>query len=272
MGPAAHLHHCGHLHLGCQVRIEDRAEVHALSSNGVHLSDGVTIGRMASIRPSGYYGTDLGHGLRIEAGSCVGAFSWIGAAGPVVIGRQVLLGPRVVILPENDTFEDLQRLIQEQGVERLSERIGNHYWSGADAIILAGVHIGRSSIVPPVRLQQRTWHRAYRRWRAGAHVECARCVCASQGQGGLIMDGPTKLILLLHPSAELYGADHTLLDLVTSLPNDGFEVQVALPRAGPLSEALRAKNIQVHIGPLGVIAMGDLNPLGVLKLRCRSHA
>ncbi len=147
VGPGASLHHCKHLYLGSQVKIEDGAEVHALSSEGVHLGDRVTIGRMASLRPSGYYGTDLGHGLRIGAGSCVGAFSWIGASGPVRIGGQVLLGPRVVILPENHNFGDTDRPIQEQGVERLGVTIEDDCWIGADAKILAGVHIARGSIV-----------------------------------------------------------------------------------------------------------------------------
>ncbi|MDF1839022.1 MAG: glycosyltransferase family 4 protein, partial [Planctomycetota bacterium] len=75
-----------------------------------------------------------------------------------------------------------------------------------------------------------------------------------------------KRLLFLHPSAELYGADRTLLDLVTSLPHDGFDARVALPREGPLSEELRAHGIQVHVGTLGVVAMGDLNPIGLLRL------
>ncbi|MBL4771145.1 MAG: glycosyltransferase [Planctomycetes bacterium] len=80
------------------------------------------------------------------------------------------------------------------------------------------------------------------------------------------MDMPTKRILFLHPSSDLYGADRTLLDLVSSLPGQGFEVCVALPCEGPLSEALRQLSIQVRVGPLGVVAMGDLSPLGLVRL------
>ncbi|MEZ5974929.1 MAG: DapH/DapD/GlmU-related protein [Planctomycetota bacterium] len=143
----AQLSHRGHLHVGRNVKIEAGAEVHALSSEGVYLGDGVTIGRLASIRPSGYYGTDLGVGLRVGAGSAIGAFSWIGASGPVQIGEKVLLGPRVVILPENHVFADTSRPIKEQGVERLGVTIEDDCWLGADSKILAGVHIGRGSIV-----------------------------------------------------------------------------------------------------------------------------
>ncbi len=80
------------------------------------------------------------------------------------------------------------------------------------------------------------------------------------------MDNSPNSVLFLHPSAELYGADRTLLDLVTSLPNDGLQPHVALPREGPLSEELRKQGIPVHVGQLGVMAAGDLNPLGLLRL------
>ncbi len=75
-----------------------------------------------------------------------------------------------------------------------------------------------------------------------------------------------KRILLLHPSAELYGADRTLLDLVTYLLGEGFEILVALPREGQLSVELRKKCIDVEIGPLGIAAAGDLTPFGLLRL------
>ena len=147
LGKDARLGHRRHLHLGRGVKIEEGAEIHALSEYGVHLGHGVTVGRMASIRPSGYYGTDLGHGLVVGDGSAIGAFSWIGASGEVRIGANVLLGPRVVILPENHRFEDTTTPIKTQGVEVLGVHIGDDCWLGADCKILAGVHIGSGSIV-----------------------------------------------------------------------------------------------------------------------------
>ncbi|HRV80516.1 MAG TPA: acyltransferase [Planctomycetota bacterium] len=147
VGRHARLNHRRHLYLGHSVKIEEGAEIHALSSHGVHLGDGVTVGRYASIRPSGYYGTDIGHGLRVGAHSAIGAFAWIGASGPVVIGEGVLMGPRVVILPENHNHADSTRPIREQGVTRLGVTIEDDCWLGADCKILAGVRVGRGAIV-----------------------------------------------------------------------------------------------------------------------------
>lgn len=143
----AQIMHPWHLELGRCVKIEDYAEVHCLARRGVRLGSGVTVGRGASIRPSSYYGHDLGEGLTVGDGSAIGPYSWIGASGFVEIGRDVLLGPRVVILPENHVFADETRTIKSQGVEREGIVIEDDCWLGANATILAGVRVGRGSVV-----------------------------------------------------------------------------------------------------------------------------
>lgn len=136
-----------HLTLGRNVKIEDYAEVQCRSLRGVVLGDGVTVGRNASIRPSSYYGHQAGEGLTVGAGSCIGALSWIGASGHVTIGVDVLMGPRVTILPENHIFDSLSTSIKSQGVDRRRVIVEDDCWIGAGATILAGVRIGRGSIV-----------------------------------------------------------------------------------------------------------------------------
>lgn len=147
VGKGARITHRAHLRLGRNVKIEEHAEVHALSTDGVHLGDGVTIGRGASIRPSSYYGGELGVGLTVGAGSAIGPSSWIGASGRVTIGNDVLLGPGVIVIPENHVFQDTERTIKEQGVVRDEVIIEDDCWLGARATILSGVRIGRGSIV-----------------------------------------------------------------------------------------------------------------------------
>lgn len=136
-----------HLTLGRNVKIEDFAEVQCRSVRGVVLGDRVTIGRNVSIRPSSYYGHQAGEGLTVGAGSCIGALSWIGASGHVAIGASVLMGPRVTILPENHIFESLSVPIKDQGVDRRRVVIEDDCWIGSGVTILAGVRIGRGSVV-----------------------------------------------------------------------------------------------------------------------------
>lgn len=135
------------IHTGRNVKLEEGVELQGLARRGVTLAAHVTIGRFASIRPSSYYGTDLGEGLSVGARSAIGAFSWIGASGFVDIGADVMLGPRVVIVPENHIHADVLRTIRSQGVERADVVIEDDCWIGANATILAGVRIGCGSIV-----------------------------------------------------------------------------------------------------------------------------
>ncbi|HPF15525.1 MAG TPA: glycosyltransferase family 4 protein, partial [Planctomycetota bacterium] len=80
------------------------------------------------------------------------------------------------------------------------------------------------------------------------------------------MEAERQRILFLHPSSELYGSDRTLLDLAVGLNPSKFEVRVAVPAPGPLCEALEARGIPVHCGPLGVAAMGSLSLRGLARL------
>jgi len=137
----------GHIHCGRDVKFEENSEIQGLSVHGLHFGDRVTVGRGASIRPSSYYGGDLGQGMTVGAGSSIGAYNWIGASGQISIGRDVMLGPYVVIIPENHNFDELEVSIREQGVSQAPVVIEDDCWIGTRATILAGVTVGKGSIV-----------------------------------------------------------------------------------------------------------------------------
>lgn len=78
-------------------------------------------------------------------------------------------------------------------------------------------------------------------------------------------------ILFVHPSAELYGADRTLLQVVEAISErqrspeaNGTRVPsrivVALPRRGVLAERLEALGATVEFGELGAALRADLAP------------
>ena len=135
------------IHIGRNFKAEDYAEIQGLSRRGVRFGDGVTIGRNASIRPSSYYGNELGEGLTIGDGSSIGPGSFIGAAGFVQIGRNVMTGPRIIVLPENHLFERVDIPMKQQGTKRVGILIEDDCWIGADVAILDGVTVGKGSIV-----------------------------------------------------------------------------------------------------------------------------
>lgn len=71
----------------------------------------------------------------------------------------------------------------------------------------------------------------------------SRDVSSSRG----VMSRTTRIVLLVHNSADMYGASRSLLRLVSRLPALGVEPVVVLPASGPLQDALRAVGVRVHI-------------------------
>lgn len=119
-----------------------------MSIKGLHFGDNVTIGRYTSIRPSSYYGVgQIGYGLRMGHNSSIGPFGYIGCSGKVVIGSNVMIGPRVSIFAENHNFDDTRASIKSQGVNNKGIKIEDDCWIGSGVIILDGVTIGHGSVI-----------------------------------------------------------------------------------------------------------------------------
>ncbi len=135
------------LHLGAQVIIEDGAEINCLAKHGMHLGDRVSIGKYAIIRPSNIYGGPIGEGLVMGNHSNIGPYNYIGCSGKITIGNNVMLAPRVSIYAENHVFENPNITITEQGVTKIDVVIEDDCWIAANAVILAGVRIGKGAVV-----------------------------------------------------------------------------------------------------------------------------
>ena len=135
------------LHLGKQVIIEDGAEINCLASNGMHLGDRVSIGKYAIIRPSNMYGGPIGDGLVMGNNSNIGPYNYIGCSGKITIGDNVMLAPRVSIYAENHVFDNPNITIKAQGVSKMEVVIEDDCWIAANVVILAGVTIGKGSVI-----------------------------------------------------------------------------------------------------------------------------
>ena len=69
-------------------------------------------------------------------------------AGSVTIGNNVMMAPECVILTRNHAFDRTDIPMGEQGVQQEKPVIiGNDVWLGQRVIILPGVHIGNGVIV-----------------------------------------------------------------------------------------------------------------------------
>jgi glycosyltransferase involved in cell wall biosynthesis len=72
-------------------------------------------------------------------------------------------------------------------------------------------------------------------------------------------------VLVVHPGAELYGADRVLLESAIALAGD-FDVTVALPSRGPLVAELERRGLRVVLCRMPVLRNSALRPRGALTL------
>ncbi|MGY1746888.1 glycosyltransferase family 4 protein [Blastococcus sp. SYSU D00695] len=73
-------------------------------------------------------------------------------------------------------------------------------------------------------------------------------------------------ILVVHPSADLYGSDLQLLESVRGLVDAGWHVVVSVPGPGPLVARLEATGAVVGLLPVPVVRKSLLSPLGLGRL------
>ncbi len=147
IGSGVKIRYPHYLSVGSNFVVEDGAEIMALSSEGINCGDNVTVGAYASIKPSSYYGRNIGVGLTIGNNSNIGRYGYIGCSGRITIGNNVMMGPRVGLFAENHRFDDASRPMRDQGVQREFITIEDDCWLASSATVTAGVTIGTGSIV-----------------------------------------------------------------------------------------------------------------------------
>ena len=147
VGKNVQVSHGNHIICGKNVKFEDYSEIHGLCSEGLIFGNNVTISRGVMIRPSSYYGGDFGCGLIVGDNSSIGPYGYIGCSGKIVIGKNVMFGPKCSLFAENHNFKDNEQLIKSQGVNQKGIIIEDDCWIGSNVTILDGVTIGEGSVI-----------------------------------------------------------------------------------------------------------------------------
>lgn len=147
VGKGVQITHAGHIRCGKSVKFEDYAEIHGLCREGLSFGDHVTIGRGVMIRPSSYYGGDLGAGLTMGSHSSIGPHGYVGCSGRITIGNNVMFGPKCSLFAENHVFGDTEATIKSQGVFQKGITVEDDCWIGSNCVILDGVTIGKGSVI-----------------------------------------------------------------------------------------------------------------------------
>lgn len=134
------------IRLGKGVTIGRGCVIDGLSKSGVVLGDGVTLGQYCIVEATGVI-SNLGEGCVIGDRSALGCFSFVGAAGGVRVGSDVIMGNRVSFHSENHRFETTDVPIREQGVTRVGIVVEDDCWVGANVAFLDGSHVGTGSVI-----------------------------------------------------------------------------------------------------------------------------
>lgn len=141
------IRHARHIRTGRALNLEEGCEIVGLSVHGIVFGDRCTVGRFATIRPTNVLLGLPGDGLKMGDHSNIGPYAFIGCSGFIEIGSHVMMGPRVSLLAENHNFARTDISIKAQGVTRSFIKIEDDCWLGANCTVLAGVTVGRGSIV-----------------------------------------------------------------------------------------------------------------------------
>ena len=93
------------------------------------------------------HGAFFGSGRDIEIGDNSGLGLNCRVTGPLKIGRDVMMGPDVMIFTQNHEAGSLDKPMIQQTAPKEPVEIGDDVWIAARAIILPGVKIHRGAIV-----------------------------------------------------------------------------------------------------------------------------
>lgn len=90
----------------------------------------------------------FGTGVNVEIGDYSSLNYSCSIANDTVIGRNVMMGPEVLILSGSHNFSRTDIPMREQGAPpRRPVRIGDDVWIGARSILLPGVAVGSHAII-----------------------------------------------------------------------------------------------------------------------------
>lgn len=134
------------IRLGRGVSIGLASYIDGLSEDGVNIGNNVSFGAYARIICTGSL-NHIGKGCSIGDSSGMGEYVFIGAAGGVEIGKNVIIGQSVSFHAENHNFDRTDVPIRLQGVNHKGIVVEDDCWIGANVTLLDGARVGTGSII-----------------------------------------------------------------------------------------------------------------------------
>lgn len=87
--------------------------------------------------------------LEIQEGAVIGRRATISAANKIIIGKNVLLGPNVLISDHNHQYRNIEIPIKDQWIDSESNTvyIGEGTWIGTNSVIVGNVSVGKNCVI-----------------------------------------------------------------------------------------------------------------------------
>lgn len=121
---------------GALIRLNTRVDV--LPFNRFELGNKSTIEDFSTIN-NGVGDVIIGNETRIGIGNVI--------IGPVTVGNNVIFAQNIVLSGLNHSYEDISKPIHKQPVTTAPIVVENECWVGSNAVITAGVTIGKHSVI-----------------------------------------------------------------------------------------------------------------------------
>lgn len=134
------------IRLDCGVRLGDSVYLDGLGLGNLNIGANSSVGSYSRIIVSTSY-NNLGRHINIGCNVAIAEFSYLGGAGGLDIGDDVIAGQFLSIHPENHIFLTVSEPIRLQGVSREGVKIGSNVWIGSKVTILDGVSIGNDCVI-----------------------------------------------------------------------------------------------------------------------------
>jgi acetyltransferase-like isoleucine patch superfamily enzyme len=123
---------------GKGAKVYGRSRIDVLPFNNFELGDYSTIEDFCTIN-NGVGDVIIGKNSIIGIGNVI--------IGPVTIGNNVMLAQHIVVSGLNHGYEDISIPPKDQKVSTNCITIADNVWIGANAVITAGVSIGKHSVI-----------------------------------------------------------------------------------------------------------------------------
>lgn len=123
---------------GAGSSVESPCRLDVLPFNPFSLGEGSTIESFATVN-NGVGAVHIGNRTRVGIGCVV--------IGPVTIGHDVILAQNIVLSGLNHEYQDVSTPIWKQPVTTAPIVVEDEVWIGANAVITAGVRLGKHCVV-----------------------------------------------------------------------------------------------------------------------------